>query len=483
MKKQHPVAVLKYTTGYFWLLLIPLVRGFSTLKGDVHSWVRGTYIDIFILLLITLIAVFRWNNVRFEIGNSELILYRVFFVKEKTCIPFCEVSAVRTEKSFYLRPFGAVKLSIETEADYFKRNGKNRRFEFIFPLKYYTEICNKITYEDITPVRAYEASKAKLLSFCVTISSTITGLVYAGTILIQGSRLADLQLEKRLADAAESAVYYAEKVSDGFSVYAGWAVAAAAFGWLFSFVANYLRHINFRLTRQGKSIIAEGGFFSEWSCIMRCEKIIYTDMRQNLIMKFFGLVTVMISCCGYGKVKGEIPLAVPSGDKKSAGRIVEKFIPKFCCVPVEAEVKRCGILRYVGLPAAMIFGIILAGGGAVLLFPSWHRLILFCVVMGLIFTAHLYAVNLTAFCTSGAGIKDDIAGLRYCRFFQFHNVTIPFKKIVMTEIRQSLFQKRKNVCDLIVYTGLGMIKKHRIKGIDVCEAGDFTDRVNYRKGR
>ena len=216
---------------------------------------------------------------------------------------------------------------------------------------------------------------------------------------------------------------------------------------------------------------------------MRSEKIIYTDMRQNLLMKIFGLVTVMISCCGYGKGKGEIPLAVPSGDKESAGRIIEKFIPQFCYVPVETRVKGCSVLRYVGLPVMMIFGIIFGGGAAVIFFPSWHRLILFCSVMGMIFTAHLYIVNLTAFCTSGAGIKGDNANLRYCRFFQFHNVTVPLKKIVMTEMRQSIFQKRKNVCDLIVYTGFGMIKKHRVKGIDVCEAGVFTDSINYRKGR
>lgn len=479
MKKQHPIAVLRYTTGYFWLLLIPLARGFSAMKGDVYSWLRGAYIDIFILTIIAMIAVFRWKNIRFEIGNSELILHRGYFVKEKINIPFYTISAVRTEKSFYLRPFKAVRVAIETETGKLKNND----FLFILSLNDYTEICNKITLLNITSDWQYEASKAKLLSFCITISSTITGLVYAGTILIQGSRLTDLQLEKRLADAAESAVYYAEKVSSGFSVYAGWAVGIAVFGWLFSFASNYLRHINFKLSRQRKSIIAQGGFFSEWSCIMRSEKIIYTDMRQNLIMKIFGLVTVMISCCGYGKGKGEIPLAVPSVNKKSAGRIIEKFIPQFCYVPVESKIKKCSIMRYVGLPLIIIFGIIFIGGGAVMFFPSWHRLILFCSVMGMIFAAHLYAVNFTSFCTSGAGIKGDNANLRYCRFFQFHNVTIPFKKIVMTEIRQSLFQKRKNVCDLIVYTGFGMIKKHRVKGIDVCEAGVFADRINYRKGR
>ena len=52
MKKQHPIALLQYTTKNFWLLLIPLLRGLFSLDVDFYSWLSGAYLDVLVILVI-----------------------------------------------------------------------------------------------------------------------------------------------------------------------------------------------------------------------------------------------------------------------------------------------------------------------------------------------------------------------------------------------------------------------------------------------
>ncbi len=470
MKRQHPIAFLRYTTGNFWLLIIPAVRGLLSLKGDFYSWLRGTYIDVLVLAVIIAIAVLRWRNVKFSFTDSAVNFQQGVFIKQDFSIPYSEVSAVRTIRSLHLRPFKAVRVCIETDAERFKHNSKNSCCRIIVKLKDYTEICNKITNGNNKVQWVYEATKVKLLSFCITISSTVYGIAYAAVTMIESSRIVDMQLEKRFFNAAENAVRYAEKVSnenpDGVSVYVVWAVVTAVVGWLFSFGTNYLRYVKFKTKSDRENIIIRGGFFSPWRVVLNREKINYCDVRQNLLMKICGVVTVMVSCIGYGRDRGELPVIIPAWDKKNAESVIGRLMPEFCFAETEYEAKRNGIYRYVVLPSVLIFGIISGCFFLVIFFPSWYRLIFFGGIMGLIFAVHLYAVNLTAFFTSGVGINDDVICLKYCRFYQFHSIAVPKEKVVMTEIRQSIFQKRKSACDLIIYTRCGGIKKHRVKGLD-----------------
>ncbi len=72
MKRQHKIAILKYTTKNFWLLLIPLVRGLIAMNFDFYNWFHGAYLDIIVILLIIGLAVLRWRFVQFHILDEGI---------------------------------------------------------------------------------------------------------------------------------------------------------------------------------------------------------------------------------------------------------------------------------------------------------------------------------------------------------------------------------------------------------------------------
>ena len=92
MKRQHPIAVMRYVSKNFWLLLIPLVRGLLALKFDFYNWLSGAYLDILIVLAIFGMAFFRWWNINFETTESGINISTGLFVREMMQIPFYSVS-------------------------------------------------------------------------------------------------------------------------------------------------------------------------------------------------------------------------------------------------------------------------------------------------------------------------------------------------------------------------------------------------------
>ena len=72
LKRQHPVALLGYTTKNFWLLLIPLIRGLAALKFDFYRWSQGAGWDILAVTAMIAIAVIRWYYTLYEFSEDGI---------------------------------------------------------------------------------------------------------------------------------------------------------------------------------------------------------------------------------------------------------------------------------------------------------------------------------------------------------------------------------------------------------------------------
>lgn len=116
MKKQHPIAMIRYTSKNFWLLLIPLVRGLLALGFDFYSWLSGAYLDILVVLIILGAAFFIWWNITFKTEETGIKFSEGVFVKREYFIPFSTMTSVTARKNFSLRPMKAVTLYIDTDS-------------------------------------------------------------------------------------------------------------------------------------------------------------------------------------------------------------------------------------------------------------------------------------------------------------------------------------------------------------------------------
>ncbi len=477
MKRQHPAALLRYTSKNFWLLLIPLLRGLLALKFDFYRWLSGAYLDILVVLLILGMAFFRWKHVRFEIGDTGITFRTGYFVRQDYHIEYSSISSVASERPFLLRPLKLAAVFIDTDARAVSNKPSDPDVKLYLRLGDYLELFGKLPPEKTGVKLTYKASKGKLLFFSFVFSSTLSSLIYLGTLFIQGGKLIDRELEERFRLAVNGVTEIAGRVIKGITPFAAAFIVLAAAGWLYSFISNYLRHMRFTVQRRGENITVENGFFSRRKYYISREKINYADRRQNLLMKIFRVLSVHISCAGYGKNKNEIPVFIPVADEKSVMGVLNMLLPEFN--PPEATVNPRWnyIMRFIGAPAALIFLVMFGAFGAVMLAPEWFSVILFAAIMGEILSVYLLFVKFTAYLTNGIGCGDGVLALKYCRFYQFHDVAVPKEKITAVELRQNPFQQRNGSCDFIIYIKGETAKKHKVKGLNLRDAEKVAEQI------
>lgn len=479
MKKQHPIAILKYISKNFWLLLIPLVRGLFALKFDFYSWISGAYLDILVILLILGLAIFRWWNIYYEIQDKGILFHKGLLVSEDFFIPYRSMSSVTAKRALFFRPLKAVIISVETDSIQGVETQSQADIKIIINLIDYKILYNKIPINKGKSTLTYRAHRTQLLLYSLVFSSSLSGLIYFGTFLIQSGRLVSTELEKIFMGAVNDVTNFAGMVIEGLTPVTVSIIIIIGIGWLISFVTNYLHTLSFCVRRSGKSIFIKSGFFSKWKYYINTERINYADIRQNLLMKLCRVMSVQVCCTGYGKSKNEMPVFVPITTKKSVMGVMKLLLPEYEPKDITVCPKWNYIMRFMGPPTALIFAIIFAAAALVMIFPRWYSVIFFAAVMCEILSVQLLLVKFVAYYTNGVGLEDGVLCLNYCRFYQFHKVVLPVENITSVEIRQTVFQRMNMSCDFVICTRGETTKYHRVRGLDLKEAERAAEKLGY----
>ncbi|MCH5194707.1 MAG: PH domain-containing protein [Oscillospiraceae bacterium] len=475
MKHQHKIAILKYTTANFWLLLIPLVRGLIALRFDLYRWLRGAYLDIFVILVIIGAAVIRWSCDLYEIREDGIIIKSGVFIRNEFLFPYNALSCATSKRSLWQRPIKAVSLMLDSDSHSAKNKRGGADIQLIVPLNDYTEIYNKMPTESTNTRISYYASKYNLIFFSLVFSSTLSGAIFFGTLFIQGARIVGNELEEIFINAVSDVTNVVQTIVKGVTPFTVAISLIIAVSWGFSFFSNLLRHINFMIQRCGKNIFVENGFFSRWKYFINYSRINHADLRQDLLMKICKVMSVHVSCTGYGKDKNEIPVFVPITTRNRVMGSMQMILPNFTVNSNDLRTKKGYIMPFIMPPIIMIAVFPAAAYFAMKFFPAWDSVIKFLLVMGEIPSVYLLIVKIVAKFTTGIGIGEETVTLRYCQFYQFHTVVVPKNKIVYVRLTQTIFQRFNKTCDVKIYTRGERASRHRIRGIPLAEAMNFAE--------
>lgn len=477
MKRQHKIAILKYTTKNFWLLVIPLVRGLIAVGFDVYNWVRGAYLDIIVIALIILLAVVRWYFVTYEIRETCIRVQSGMLLKSNFEVPYKAISSVSAKRLLWLRPTKAVSIAIDSDSHSVYNKPGKADIELTVSFKDYTELFNKIPTESTNAKITYHASKWNLMLFSFVFSSTLSGVILIGTVLIQGGKIIGGELNERFISAVNGMTEVMQKIVNGLTPAAAALTVVMFFGWLLSFISNLLRHINFRIQRCGENIFVENGFFSKWKYYINISRVNCADLRQNLLMKICRVMSVHVSCTGYGKSKNEIPVFVPVTTRKRVISSMRMTLPNFTISNISIRPRKLSMMTYIWLPLLLATVIPVSGAVILHIFPSWSGTIEFLTLMAEIPAAYMLIVKIAAKFTSGIGADGDTITLKYCKMFHFHTIIVPKNRIVYMRISRTIFQQMGKSCDIWVYTKGERAARHRVRGVDIEAAEAFCREI------
>lgn len=259
MKRQHKIAILKYTTKNFWLLLIPLIRGLIAVGFDFYNWFQGAYLDIIVILLIIGLAVLRWRFVQFKILDDGIAVKTGVFMRSDFTVQYRALSCVSSKRAMWLRPIKAVTVSLDSDSHSVSNKRGKADVEIIMKIADYNELYQKVPTDSAAAKITYYASKYNLIFFSLVFSSTLSGVIFLGTFFIQGGKIIGGELERVLINAVSDVTSKVQTIIDGVTPFSVGLTLIIALGWGFSFFSNLLRHINFKAQRCGGNIFVENG--------------------------------------------------------------------------------------------------------------------------------------------------------------------------------------------------------------------------------
>lgn len=480
MYHEHPIRILKYSIKNLWLLIFPLIRGIHAITFDVgklYHWIKGAWFDIAVLAAIIIFGLIRWYFSFIRVTDSMIIHIDGVFMKVRTYVPYEKLSSVTLERTFYLRPFGAMRLNFDTSAGVFNQPD----LKLIVGKKTCRAIIEKAPRikRKSGKMNRHKTSSVSLLLFSVFFSSSFSGAVYLAAFFFKGGDI-----------SREIIAVYFDKITQQTSrmpVLIIRHIPAAAIGiglfflatWLISFVLNVLRYYGFSARNDEKYIEIECGSFSKRKFRINQKHINYVDYRQSLLMKIFGAESLNVNCAGYGSGKNELPVIVPLRRKNAEDNSISKL---WKCsgnrISFRPGIKN--LWTYIWLP--VILSLIIIPLSKVLPPIAASRLsgiIYFLIIMAEIPTVWMIIIKFVSAVSSRVAIYGNKIEIIYSKGFGFHRIIADKSNLIKVDITQTPFQKKRKRCTISFYLSGEQTHRHFVKALSCEEAEKICLLLGY----
>ncbi len=469
-RRQHPIAILRYSFRYLFLLSVPLLRGLryiSTPQG-LYRWAQGTWIDLTAILLLLVLPFLLWRRHTYCLTDEGFILRRGLILHWETIVPRRYVSTLSVERPFFLRPLRAARIAIDTDA------GDRFRADFTLTVsdRHAREILAERQKVDEQVRHRFRAHWTHIVVLSLLVSNSLSGVLILATAFYQSGRLLGEAYRQQLVGNLENAANDIRIIPRTAALiilvlFIGWGIAA---------VRNLLRHLPFWATRYDTVLAIRNGALTRRDHLCTVASVHYIDSRQTILCKLLRLQLIFIHCIGYGKGRDSLSLLIPASPIARAEEQTRRLLPEFRPQTVTIRPAPRSLLRYIAYP---LWGILLlypASHIAAALFALWRDILLHLTHIAYIPLVWALAVKILERCTAGIGFSDDFVTLCYSRWLTFHTVTVPQNDIVSCRFRQSLFQRRRRTGDLIVHTYSEAPRRHRIRNIRESDATHFLQK-------
>jgi len=507
--REHPLRILKHSFKYLWLLIFPLIRGIKTVITDyepekVHQffeeWLNGAWFDIAILVIMLIFGLLQWYCSRFSFSDRDVVHKQGILLRRKTVIPYSSFAGVTRESPFYLRPFGAVRLHVDTCSG----RGSSANLHFLTNRRLCGKFLREIPHVETDEKTVYKhiPSLRIILFFSILFSSSFSGVAYIALFLYQGGKIAREIMTSGVTQLTE----FTAAFQGNFS-YTQIPAAAIILGifllvsWLLSLLFNIVRYSNFSVTSTKHIIEVNSGVLTKKRFYISTDKINYVDLRQNLIMKIFNVMSVNVSCFGYGKDrKKNMPVLMPIQRKTSVERNLERVVKMNFSKESRFKPAVTSFFAYIGNAVYLSLGMgvivfyfgVLERLTSFAVFDelreitrgiphSWTELAVFVGIMAQIPTIWYVIIRLGALLTSGVNVEDDSIQISYARGFKFHTVIGKCEDLAKVVIRQSPTDIIWKKCRMTFYFRDRITTGHPVEALSIQNAQAILNQLNSKK--
>lgn len=461
--RAHPVMIIEYIWRFMYLLIIPLARGVAVaIEGNFAAWLAGAWLDILVLCAIIALAVAQWRLLTYSRCEDGFYVNQGIFMRSTSYVLQKNIDTLAVTRPFYLRPFRAVRLRADTKAGSFKKADikvtlRGRDADAIFADR------EAFFVPKGSETREYRASGLHIAAISAMLSNSIAGVVFFGTFISHAGTLLGERLEEVVFNTLKS---LAKLLALSVPPVAVTISCLLLLGWLFGFLLNFFIYKSLCVRRGGGLLTITGGLFTTREYSVAVDAINYADIRQGALTKLMGYYSIFVNAVGYGKEKDDVTAVIPVAKSGTFLRALSLLLPEFKPAKRRIKPNLGALLRFVTDALWACAGVPLAAFVLTRLLPSWRELIMWAGFMGTLPALLFLAVRILDFTSSGIGRRGDMYTLKYSKGFYLHTIIMPKCKVATVTLRQSIFQKMDNKCDVLLYSLSESRRKHHVRNLD-----------------
>ncbi|MFQ9873356.1 MAG: PH domain-containing protein [Oscillospiraceae bacterium] len=467
--RAHPIMILENLWRFLFLLILPLVRGFfAALQGGLGDWLAGAWFDILVLLVMVGLSVIQW--LRFQIRFTDRLLqvdWGIFY-RKRSRIQLDQVCTVSVVRPFFLKPFGAVHMTVDTLAG----NSDTVDLRLTISRKLSEQVIRgqNLREYDRSEVRSYRPGTVNVAVLSIMMSNSLAGILFLVALISQLGNLLGEAFSNRIVGTFQR---FAQMMAFGIPPAAAALAYILLFGWLYSVLLNMVRYQRFTVGRTHKALLISGGVITNRDYCIALDSINFVDIRQTLMSRLFGIYSVFVNAVGFGKQKDDLSAVLPATTRQGMRRCMAYLLPEYREKQRQLKPNAGAIFKFIIEPIWACVLIPAAATAVYLLFERWRDVTVFIGVMLMLPAVWFLAIRLWDFFTSGVAFDGEYYTLRYSRGMFLHTVIIPKSKMAYVDVRQSIIQKTDQKCDVKFRTIFESRNIHHIRNIDRQEAIDI----------
>lgn len=478
--RQSPVAIfliiqdlLQQLIRTAWpILLIIILRNFN-ISAQSSSSENGNYTTIFIAITAlsaigSIIAYFRFF---YYVKDDEFIIEKGILRKKKINIPFDRIQSINFEQNLIHQAFNVVRFEVDTAGSNQKEASlqaiKKEDAEFIrsyimsekAKLSPSERVTDSETYEGIAVENHFSEKKVNQLLMhhnpldLLKIGVSQNHLRGLGIILGFGFWLFQ-SLEDFLPDLQEgqNPMDYLEEdlgLVFNFSAFVSLFILLIVFSILISLIVTVFRYFDLKFFKTQGGFKVVSGLFTKREQSANINKIQVVNWRDSILKRIFGIFRLSLMQASSSQVSVKQSIAVPGCYKEQIDRVRAAYFPDetemiYETHPISPLIIGRRVL-FLGLIPASIVGLYtyLNHGWTALWWLLW---------IILIFGTSIFYHKNWKFHLSEKGVLTE-SGIFGTSF-----TLLKWYKIQSVKVRQSIYQRRKEVADLYFYTASGEVK-------------------------
>jgi putative membrane protein len=459
----------KFIRNFFGLFL---VYGLSLSKNKSLAFISSTQIASIILaifIVILVLAILKYRNFKFHLDKDEFHLSTGIVNKDTTIIPKSKIQNVYIKQNFIQQLINVVSLNIETAGDdqaEIEINALDRETALDLKQQLFSknQLIDVELHEKQTETTVFfKASVKRLLLEGISQSHLQSFLIIVSFVFGLynefGTYIEDLNLTERLESSVdfETGNILNFILSNLFIV-----VLAVLVSMLFSVIKTFVSNYNLEVIENEDTIEINKGLFNKVSLTLTPSKIQNLVVKTNRLKTYLGLHTLSIKQAMVNK-KQQKNFKIVALEKDQVTHLVRKFFKHYddegAYQKPDSYYKRLLIFRSAGIGA-------LVNIPAFFIFGHYFWLINIISIIWIVLFVHY------TYKRSSYQITDTYLSITSGCIDRVLNIS-ELHKIQSVELKQSIFQKHKNIASIYIATASEQVKIPYIKEHDARSIYDY----------